>query len=228
LSLGKIGQFQIVQEQVDKLVAAENEAERIFAVALARTSPLAAARVRSRKDIAFDELLVSGQHHVARAALTAKARLIHAIDRDTDLAAFQDILDVPVLRRFLHRPLNQRLGPTQKALAILQTLATRIQAPVDDVNGHVFIRLSLPVLRACTTRPACGPAARCSRARPCARQSRHASSRFRRPSSNRRRSPEADPRPGRISAFRSLRESSRSWSMTGSCRRAGPATAART
>ena len=187
LSLGEIGQFQIVQEQVDELVAAENEAERIFAVALARAPALAAARVRPRQHVAFDELLVSGQHHVARAALAAKARLVHAIDRDADLAAFQDILDVPVLRRFLHRPLNQRLGPTQKALAILQTLATRIQAPVDDVNGHVFIRLSQPVLRACTTRPAGGPAARCSRARPCARQTRHASFRSRRPSSNRRK-----------------------------------------
>ena len=171
--------------QVDKLVAAQNEAERIFAVALARASALAAARVRPRKNIALDELLVSGQHHVARAALAPKARLIHAIDRDTDLAAFQDILDVPVLRRFLHRPLNQRLGPAQEALPILQTLTTRIQAPVDDVNGHVFIRLSQPVLRACTTRPAGGPAARCSRAQPCARRIRHASFPSHRPSSNR-------------------------------------------
>ncbi len=38
--LGEIGQFQIVQEQVDEFVAAENEAERIFAVALARPLPL--------------------------------------------------------------------------------------------------------------------------------------------------------------------------------------------
>src|SRR5205814_10710916 len=107
--------------------------KRIVAVAFARTPALAAARVRPRKNIALDELLVSGQHHVTRAALAAKARLVHAIDRDADLAAFQDILDVPVLRRFLHRPLNQRLRATQKALAILETLATRIQAPVDDV-----------------------------------------------------------------------------------------------
>src|SRR5205823_14221046 len=133
LSLGEIGQFQVVQEQVDKFVAAENEAKRIFAVALARAPTLAAARVRPRKNIALDELLVSGHHHVARAAFAAKARLVHAIDRYTDLATFQDILDVPVLRRFLHRSLNQRLAPTQKALAILQTLATRIQAPVDEV-----------------------------------------------------------------------------------------------
>src|SRR5205823_14304111 len=137
LSLGEIGQFQVVQEQVNKLVATENEAERIFTVALACTGALATARVRPRENIAFDELLVSRQHHVARAALATKLRLVHGIDGDADLAAFQDILDVPVLRRFLHRPLNQRLRATQKALAILETLATRIQAPVDNVNGHV-------------------------------------------------------------------------------------------
>src|SRR6185312_8024018 len=101
------------------------------------TPALATARVRPRKDIAFDELLVSGQHHVARAAFAAKTRLVHAVDRDADLAAFEDILDVPFLRRFLHRPLNQRFCTTQKALAIFQTLAAWIQAAVDDVNGHV-------------------------------------------------------------------------------------------
>ena len=189
---------------------------------------LAAALARPRKHIAFDELLVAGQHHVARAAFAAEARLVHAVDRDADLAAFQDILDVPVLRRLLHRPLNQRLCTTQKALAVLQTLAARIQAPVDDVNGHVCIRLSRPASRACTTRPAGEPAARCSRARPCARRTRRASSRSRRPSSSRTRSRAADPPPARISAFRSLREFSHSWSRTGSCRHSGPASAART
>ena len=52
LSLGEIGQFQIVQEQVDELVAAENEPERIFAVALARAAcpcrPLGSAAAACR------------------------------------------------------------------------------------------------------------------------------------------------------------------------------------
>ena len=187
LSLGEIGQFQIVQEQVDEFFAAQNEAERILAVALAGPLPLPPLWLGPRQHVAFDELLVSGQHHVAGAAFATEARLVHALDRDADLAAFQDILDVPVLRRLLHRALHQRLGPAQEALAVLQTLAARIQAPIDDVNGHVRIRLRLnrPASRACTTRRAGGPAARCSRARPCARRTRRASSRSRRPSSNR-------------------------------------------
>ena len=42
-----------------------------------------------------------------------------------------------------HRALHQRLCPAKEALAILQTLAARIQAPIDDMNGHVCIRLRL-------------------------------------------------------------------------------------
>ena len=103
LALGEIGQFQIVEEQVDEFVAAQNEPERILAVALARAASLAARLVRARQDVAFDELLVAGKHHVAGAAFTAKARLVHAVERYADLAAFQDILDVPVLRGFLDR-----------------------------------------------------------------------------------------------------------------------------
>src|ERR1700684_2726495 len=44
---GKIGQFQIVEEQVEKFLAGQHEAERVFAVAAAailRTTTAAAAR----------------------------------------------------------------------------------------------------------------------------------------------------------------------------------------
>ena len=160
--------------------------------------------------------LFPGKHHVARAALAAEARLVHAIERHADLAAFQDILDVPVLRRFLDRTLNQRLGPTQEALAVLETLAARIQAPVDDVNAPPSSSASAGLFYAHV--PLDEPAdlhARCSRAPPCARRTRRASSRSRRPSSSQRRSPEAGPRPARISASRSLRGSFRSWSSDG-------------
>ena len=52
--------------------------------------------VFTRKHVAFDELLVSGKHHVTRAAFAAEARLIHPVEWDADLAAFQHILDVAV------------------------------------------------------------------------------------------------------------------------------------
>ena len=148
LALGEIGQFQIVEEQVDELVAAQDEAKRVLAVALARILRFAAAPARTRQDVALDELLVSGKHHVAGAALAAKARLIHAVERDRDLAALKDVLDVAVLRGLLDRTLNQRLGTTQEPLAVLETFAARVQAPVDDIKGHCF----LPPQPACFTR----------------------------------------------------------------------------
>jgi len=39
----------------------------------------------------------TGKHHVARAAFAAKARFVHAVEWNADLAAFQHILDVAVL-----------------------------------------------------------------------------------------------------------------------------------
>ena len=81
--------------------------------------------------------------------LAAKARLIHAIERNADLAALQDILDVAVLRGFLDGALNQRLGPAQKPLAVLKALAARIQTPIDDVHGHYTLHPPQP---ACFTR----------------------------------------------------------------------------
>ena len=82
LAFGKIRQFEIVEEKVDKLLAAQNESKRVFAIAFTRLGCLSAALARSRQNVALDELLVSGKHHVARAAFAAEARLIHAIEGD--------------------------------------------------------------------------------------------------------------------------------------------------
>src|SRR5450755_1089419 len=148
LALGKIRQFEIVKEQVDKFFAGQNEPERIFTVAFARRGSSSAAFPRTGKDVAFGEFLVSGKHHVADAAFAVKARFIHPVKGDTDLAALQDIPDVTVLRRFLDCTLNQRLGATQKTLAVLQAFAARIQPPVYDVHSHSCI----PPQPACFTR----------------------------------------------------------------------------
>ena len=73
----------------------------------------------ARKDVALHELLVAGQHHVAGTAFATKARFVHPVERDADLAAFQDILDIAVLRGLLDGALNQRLGTAQETLAVL-------------------------------------------------------------------------------------------------------------
>ena len=188
LPLGEIRQFEIVEEQVDKFIAAQNEPERIFTVAFTRLGRSSAAfSSRTRQHVTFDELLVAGKHHVAGAAFAAKARFARPVERDADLAAFQDILDVAVLRRFLDGALNQRLGPTQEALAVLKALAARIQAPIDDVHSHPCICLSRLASPACTIRRGGEPDARYSRVPPCARQTRRASFRYRRPFSSQTR-----------------------------------------
>src|ERR1700726_797424 len=148
LALGEVGQFEIVEEQVDKFVAAQNEAERIFAIAFAGISRSAAAFTpRTRQPVAFDELLVAGKHHVAGAAFAVKARFVHSIEGNADLAALQDILDVAVLGGLLDGALNQRLGTAQKTMAVLQALAAWIQSPIDDMHGHPCICLSLSLSR---------------------------------------------------------------------------------
>src|SRR4051812_32573442 len=64
---------------------------------------------------------------------------MHPVERNTHLPAFQDILDVAVLRGFLYRTLNQRLGTTQEPLTVFKAFAAWIQAPVDDVHSHCCI-----------------------------------------------------------------------------------------
>ena len=61
---------------------------------------------------------------------------MHPVERDADLAAFQDILDVPAFRGFLDGTLNQRLGAAQEPLAIFQALRAWIQAPINYEHRH--------------------------------------------------------------------------------------------
>ena len=127
LVLGEIRQFEIVKEHIHEFFAGENEAKAVFAVAFPgiRRSP-AAALTRTLKHVAFDKLLVSGKHHVTRAALAAKTRLVQSVERNADFSAFQHVLYVAVFLGFLDRSLYQRLGTTKKSLAILKALAARI------------------------------------------------------------------------------------------------------
>src|SRR6266571_678700 len=170
-----------------KFIAAQNEPECIFAVAFTRPGGFSAAFAGTRKHVTFDEFLVTGKHHVARSAFAAKARFIHPVEWDADLAAFQDIPDVAVLRGLLDGALNQRLGTTQEALAVFKAFAARIQAPIDDVHSHACICLSRLASPACTIRRGGEPDARYSRVPPCARQTRRASFRYRRPFSSQTR-----------------------------------------
>src|SRR5428012_15827 len=69
----------------------------------------------------------------------------------------RDILDVPVLGRFLYGPLNQGLGPAQKPLTVFEALAAWVQPSIYDLHDQICIHLSRLVSPACTTRPAGEP-----------------------------------------------------------------------
>src|SRR5262249_48374873 len=97
LWLGEIRELEVVAEEIDEFVAAQHEAEGVLAVAFAWTGALRAALPGARQIVALDELLVPGQHHVARAAFAAEARLVHAVERDRDLTTLQDVLDIAFL-----------------------------------------------------------------------------------------------------------------------------------
>src|SRR6185295_15512582 len=78
------------------------------------------------------------QHEIALAALLgieAEFRFARTLRRDADLAILGDVGDAGILQRLLHRLAYLRAGAADKALAIGQALALRVQAPVDEV-GH--------------------------------------------------------------------------------------------
>ena len=187
LALGEVRQFEIVEEQVEKFIAAQNEPECIFTVAFTRLGRSSATFARTRKYVAFNEFLVSWKHHVARTDVAAEAWFVHPVEWDVDLAAFQDIPDVAVLRGFFDGALNQRLGTAQKPLAVFKAFTARVQTPVNDVHSPSCIRLNRLVSPACTIRRAGEPDARYGRAPPSARQTRHVSFRYRRPFLNQTR-----------------------------------------
>src|SRR5262245_37762002 len=116
-----------------------------------------------------------------------KPLLNHSVERDADLPALQHVADLAALRGLLHRPLHQSLGPAQEPLTVLEALAARVQAPIDDVHDRFRIRLSRLASLACTIRPDGAPGARCSRGPPCAGRTLRASSRSHRPSWTRRK-----------------------------------------
>src|SRR6185295_7389371 len=83
------------------------------------------------------------QHEIALAALLgieAEFRFARTLRRDADLAILRDVGDAGILQRLLHRLADLRARAADKALAIGQALALRIEAPVDEVGHGTIIR----------------------------------------------------------------------------------------
>ena len=171
-----------------QIIAAQNEPECIFAIAFTLIEGLSSATLtRTLKHVTFDDFLFPGSTMSRVPPSRRKRGPIHPVEWDADLAAFQDIPDVAVLQGLLDGALNPRLGTTQEALAVLNAFAARIRAPIDDVHSHPCICLSRLASPACTIRRGGEPDARYSHVPPCARQTRRASFRYRRPFSSQTR-----------------------------------------
>ena len=83
LALGEIGQFEIVEEQVEELVAGEHEAERVLAVAVAAPPRPAAAAAGGRGSMSpSTNFLLPGSTMSRVPPSAAEARLAHAVERD--------------------------------------------------------------------------------------------------------------------------------------------------
>jgi hypothetical protein len=65
-----------------------------------------------------------------------EAGLSNTVGRDRDLPSPFEIGDVPIACSLAYGPLNLRLGSAKKTLAVGQTLAPWVEAPVDDVHRN--------------------------------------------------------------------------------------------
>ena len=202
-ALRHLRQFEVVEEEVEEFLAAEDEAELVLAravrAALAAAAPAAARRTRDL--VAGAVFLVARQHMVADAAVAVvEGRLPDAVQRDRHLATLVGAADAALGGGVAHRVLHQRLGAAQEALPVGKAASARVEASVEDLHSRLSRKgsgpLSLPASPACTTPPGAAPGVRCSRAPSCGTRTPCASSRSRRPSWSRRRSPAAGPRPG--------------------------------
>jgi hypothetical protein len=126
-AFGKVGQLQVIEEQIEELFSGENESERVLSFALAGLSAAAAALFGPRDDIAFNEFFVTRQHVVVGTDWRPmKSGFINTLKRNADFAAFENLGNIATLRGVPYRPLHQGLGTTQKPLPVLEALAVRI------------------------------------------------------------------------------------------------------
>ena len=140
VQLDHVGQFEILEEQVEELFARQHEAEIVLAVAVAGLALAGTARAALaagfRQPVAGDEFLVARQDMVAPATAgrVLEARLGRALDRNAHRMVAVDVSDLAGRDLVVDDALEFVARPPQEALAIAQALVLRIQAPIDIVR----------------------------------------------------------------------------------------------
>ena len=143
-------------------------AERVFAVALAAFGPATACVLGPRNSISGDILAITREHEFAIAAPPeSQRRLRNILLRHSDFAAALHVGKLPLANHLLHGALDLRLVASQKALPIDETLAATVGAAVNELKHRwIPLRQKGMVKTTCahvdTTPPAGAPASRYS------------------------------------------------------------------
>src|SRR5258708_9278371 len=143
------GQFEIVEEVLHELVAAQLEHEVVLpfafvAGAVSAAAPTSAAWARNL--VTANVIRVAGVHHFALAAGAVPERWLgNVVARNGDALRVLDIFNATVAYRFGYGATNVVLYATQKAFAICNALVLASQPAVDDLVKH--IRSPAPVFQ---------------------------------------------------------------------------------
>ena len=147
VGLDQVRQLQVLEEEVQELLAGQGEGELVLALAAVAGFLAAAAAAAGRlvDAVARGELLVAREDALPPSALgiVVEARLADALGRDRDRLAGADVGDLAVLQGLVDGVLDLGPGPAHEALAVDQALVLGIKAPVDEV-AHGPRSLSRP------------------------------------------------------------------------------------
>ena len=148
--LDQVGQFEVVEQQIEELAARQGEDEIVGAFAVLGAflaGAVTAALGRFRYPVSGHEFLVARKHPFAVAAGVAMAepRFADAARRDRNLAAVAGVDDAALVDRLVDGPLDLLAGAPQKPLAVAETFIPRIEPPIYEMEHMVRPRfLSLP------------------------------------------------------------------------------------
>ena len=132
----QVGQLEVLEEDVQELVARQREDEVVYAFPgaglAAATAP--AATLRSRDLVAAHELLVSGMDRLpVTAHPVAKARFGDVLGWNLDVTALGHVGDGALGDHALDRAPDVLLVAAHEALAVHRALVAAVQAPVNQV-----------------------------------------------------------------------------------------------
>src|SRR5690606_37920474 len=149
VGLDEIRKLQVLEEDVEELLARQSELELVLAIAaIARLAAAAAPALgRLLHAVADDELLVPGKDAltVTPGRGVAKLRLADSLRRDGNGLAIGRIRDAAVADGAVHHLLDLPSRPAHEALAIAEVLVLRVRTAVDEMgHGASFASLTRP------------------------------------------------------------------------------------